>query len=74
METLKNYFSQWSTWRGLLMIGSSLVGLSPVAAAALANVGDVVVTGQGAAGAAIAAVGALEVVRNERRKRKPMGK
>lgn len=73
METLKNYLSQWSTWRGLLLVGSALAGVSPVAVEAIARVGDAVVTGQGAAAAAVAVVGAVEVIKNER-KRRPQGK
>ncbi|WP_351001103.1 hypothetical protein [Shewanella sp. TB7-MNA-CIBAN-0143] len=65
MKTLKSYLTQWSTWRGLALIGAAMAGIHPDAANALVNVGDVVVSGQSAAVAAVSMVGAWEAFRNE---------
>ncbi|MDN5369589.1 hypothetical protein [Shewanella fodinae] len=68
MEKLKNYLSQWSTWRGILLIGASVAGVQPELAQTALHLGDAVVTGQGIATAAVGAVGAWEAFRNERKK------
>ncbi|MBB1322115.1 hypothetical protein [Shewanella sp. SR43-8] len=68
MEKLKNYLTQWSTWRGIALIGAAVAGIHPDAANAVINLGDAVVSGQGLGVAAVGAVGAWEAFRNERKK------
>ena len=66
MNALKNYLTQWSTWRGLALIGAAVAGIHPDAANAVVTLGDAVVSGQGLGVAAVGAVGAWEAFRNER--------
>jgi hypothetical protein len=66
MKRFKNYFTQWSTWRGLALIGAAIAGVHPDAANAVVTLGDAVVSGQGAGVAAVGMVGAWEAFRNER--------
>lgn len=68
MKTLKSYLGQWSTWRGLVLIGAAAAGVHPDVVNAVVSVGDVVV--QGVAATAVAGAGAWEVFRNERRQDK----
>ncbi|MCW3173745.1 hypothetical protein [Shewanella subflava] len=70
MGNLKNYLTQWSTWRGLALIGAAIAGIHPDAANAVVSLGDAVVSGQGAAVAAVGMVGAWEAFRNERKQDK----
>ncbi len=70
MNTLKNYLSQWSTWRGLALIGAAIAGIHPDAANAVVTLGDAVVSGQSAGVLAVGAVGAWEAFRNERKQDK----
>ncbi|BAJ02151.1 hypothetical protein [Shewanella violacea] len=66
-NNLKSYLTQWSTWRGLLLIGASVAGLHPVATEAVLSIGDMAITGQ-SAGIAVAGVfGSYETLRNERK-------
>ena len=67
MEQLKNMFTQWSTWRGLALIGAAVAGVHPDAANAIVSVGDAVVSGQGLGVAAVGAIGAYEAFKNERK-------
>ncbi|WP_198783450.1 hypothetical protein [Shewanella putrefaciens] len=68
MQTLTNYLTQWSTWRGIVLIGAAVAGVHPDLVNAVVNVGDVVV--QGVAASAAASVGAWEAFRNERKQNK----
>ena len=65
MQTLTNYLTQWSTWRGLVLIGAAVAGVHPDLVNAVVNVGDVVV--QGVAASAAASVGAWDVFKNDRK-------
>ncbi len=67
MEQLKNMFTQWSTWRGLALIGAAVAGVHPDAANAIVSVGDAVVSGQGLGVAAVGAIGAYEAFKNARK-------
>ena len=66
-KNVKNYLTQWSTWRGLALIVAAITGIHPDAANALVTVGDAVVSQQSASVLAIGAVGAWESFRNERK-------
>jgi hypothetical protein len=70
MKQLKNYLTQWSTWRGLALIGAAISGIHPDAANAVVTLGDAVASGQGVAVAAVGMVGAWEAFRNERQQDK----
>lgn len=67
MKTLKKYLTQWSTWRGALLLAAAASGVHPDAANAFVNVGDAVITGQSAAAVGVGMVGAWEAFRNERK-------
>lgn len=68
-KTLKNYFSQWSTWRGILLLGAAAAGIHPDAANAVAVLGDAI-SAQNAAAIVAGSVGAYEVFKNERKRDK----
>ncbi|MDR8523838.1 hypothetical protein [Shewanella fidelis] len=70
MDYFKNMFTQWSTWRGLALIGAAVAGVHPDIANAVVNVGDAVISGQGAGVAAVGAIGAYEAFKNERKQDK----
>ncbi|MPY23925.1 hypothetical protein [Shewanella sp. YLB-07] len=67
MKAIRNYLTQWSTWRGLALIAAAISGIHPDAANALVTVGDAIVSQQSASVVAIGAVGAWEAFRNERK-------
>ena len=66
-NNVKNYLTQWSTWRGLLLIGASVAGLHPVATETVLSIGDMAITGQNVGMAVAGVLGSYETLRNERK-------
>ena len=69
-KNIKNYLTQWSTWRGVLLMGAAVTGVHPLATEAVLAVGDMAITGQSAGMAVAGLIGSYEALKNERKPQK----